>query len=168
MWNTSNLEIAVHEPVAPGQREVVASWGWPSEFSSWTWDSAAPPGTNFSINVYTSYPTAGLELNGKPLGGTVETKNLVASFAAAYAPGTLTAVGYDEAGKVAEKKTLTSAGAATSIRLTADRSSIKATRSDLSFVTAEVVDANGTFHHPYICHSQVAKKDLRLPIAYDS
>jgi hypothetical protein len=28
MWNVSQLEIAVHEPVPAGQHEVVASWGW--------------------------------------------------------------------------------------------------------------------------------------------
>ena len=52
MWNVSQLEIAVHEPIPAGEREVVASWGWPTEYPSWTWD--APLGTKFSVNVYRS------------------------------------------------------------------------------------------------------------------
>ena len=79
-------------------------------------------------------------------GGHACGSKLVASWGdIAYQAGTLTAIGYDAAGNAAEKKTVTSAGAATSIRLTADRSKIMADRRDLSFVTAEVVDANGTY-----------------------
>ena len=42
-----------------------------------------------------------------------------------------------------ERKTLTTAGAPAAIVLTPDRSSIDASRSDLSFVSATVVDSKG-------------------------
>merc|ERR1712166_1016545 len=147
MWNTSQLEIAVHEPVPEGQKEIVASWGWPTEYPSWSWNVAA--GTNFSINVYSSYPTVRLFLNGKPLSESpVPTKQYTATFSGVrYEQGDLKAVGYDEHGNPVEQKTITTAAAASHIRLTADRSTIRADRSDLSYVTAEVVDANGILIH---------------------
>ena len=60
-----------------------------------------------------------------------------------YLAGSLTAVGYDAAGKPVANKTIVTAGKASAIKLTADRAVIRADRSDLSYVTAEIVDANG-------------------------
>jgi len=145
MWNTSQLEIAVHEPVPAGEKEVVASWGWPSEFPSWTW--AATAGTNFSINVYTRYPSVSLEINGKTVAKATATQFTASFSGIAYEPGSLTAVAYDADGNVAKSKTIKTATAASSIRLTADRSQIRADRGDLSYITAEVVDAAGVLVH---------------------
>ena len=147
MWNVSQLEIAVHEPIPEGQKEVVASWGWPTEYPSWSWNVAV--GTNLSINVYSRYPTVMLFLNGKPLGPSpVPTKQYTATFSGVqYEHGNLMAVGYDENGQRMESKSITNAAAASHIKLTADRSTIRADRNDLSFVTAEVVDASGVLLH---------------------
>ena len=142
MWEVSNLELAVHEPVPAGSHEVVASWGWPDERQSWTWPVKA--GTSFSINVYSRHPTVGLLLNGKPVGPPQNTSRYTATFAGVpYTTGTLTAVGYDANGKVAETKELATAGAPAALKLTPDRTKLRADRGDLSYVTVEVVDANG-------------------------
>ena len=147
LWNASQLEIAVHEPVAAGEKEVVASWGWPTELPSWTWDAPAGHSANLSVNVYSRHAAVDLVLNGRkltpaPLPVSRATQ-FTASFTLPYERGTLQAIGYDAAGKQAETKTIASAGKAAAIRLTADRSTIRAERDDLSYVTAEVVDANG-------------------------
>jgi len=36
VWGRSELEMFVHRPIPPGQRESVAGWGWPDELASWT------------------------------------------------------------------------------------------------------------------------------------
>ena len=85
-----------------------------------------------------------LELNGKVIGEkpvSAATK-LTAKFDVPYAPGELRAIGLIN-GKVVAKTTLKTSGAPKQLKLTADRSNIRADRNDLSYVTVEVVDANG-------------------------
>ena len=141
----SDLEVMVHAPVPAGQREVVASWGWPMELPSWTWD--APAATNLSVNIYSTHASVQLLINGKPVGAAPvpvsASTEYTATFVVPYSTGSLTAIGYDAAGKAVTNKTIVTAGKAAAIKLTPDRAVIRADRSDLSYVTAEIVDANG-------------------------
>jgi beta-galactosidase len=59
-----------------------------------------------------------------------------------YAPGELKVVGLKNGKKVATK-ILRTVGPATKIRLTVDRSTIRADRNDLAYVTVEITDASG-------------------------
>src|SRR5437773_8808679 len=68
------------------------------------------------------------------------TQQRVASFEVPYRPGTLRAVGSDGAGRE-----LRTAGEPARLRLTPDRDRI-GRDGDLSFVTVEVVDADGLLH----------------------
>ena len=87
-------------------------------------------------------------MNGKAIGSPQETKQFTATFAnVSYARGELTAVAYDSMDKIVEKKTIQSAGQAAHIRLTPDRSKTASSRNDLSYVTAEVIDAKGNLIH---------------------
>jgi beta-galactosidase len=65
-----------------------------------------------------------------------------ASFSVPYTPGTLKVVGIRNNRPVAES-VLATAGNASKLRLTADRTKIHADGEDLSFVTVEGVDAEG-------------------------
>jgi beta-galactosidase len=67
---------------------------------------------------------------------------LTAKFDVPYEPGELRAQGLVD-GKVVAETILCTAGAPARIRLTADRSTIRADRNDLSYVTVEVVDDRG-------------------------
>jgi beta-galactosidase len=60
-----------------------------------------------------------------------------------YQPGVLRAVGLTD-GKPVASTSLRTAGEPEEIRLTADRSTIRADRNDLSYVTIEVIDRRGT------------------------
>ena len=89
--------------------------------------------------MYTQYPSVQLKLNGRSLGPAIPVARHTASFPAVpYEPGTLMALAYDANGNVAATKTIKSASAASTIRLSADRSHIRADRGDLSYITAEV------------------------------
>lgn len=142
VWKVSNLEMAVHSPIPSGMKELVSMWGWPDEQQSWNW--AGNEGQKLQVNVYSNYPEVRLELNGKVIGTkqvSAETK-LTAAFDVPYEAGELKAVARKD-GKDVETKILKTTGNPAKIRLTADRSELKASRNDLSYVTVEVIDEAG-------------------------
>ena len=142
VWKVSNLEMAVHSPIPSGMKELVSMWGWSDEQQSSNW--TGNEGQKLQVNVYSNFPEVRLELNGKVIGTkpvSAETK-LTASFEVPYEAGELKAIALKD-GKEVETKVLKTTGNPAKIRLTADRSEIKASRNDLSYVTVEVVDETG-------------------------
>jgi len=142
VWRRSPIELAVHSPIPPGVSETVSSWGWPDELQSWNWPGQE--GTPLQVSVYSRCETVRLELNGRVIGEQAISPGttITATFDVPYAPGELRAVGLND-GKVVAQTSLRTSGAPKKLRLTADRTSIGADRNDLSYVTVEVVDANG-------------------------
>lgn len=142
VWRRSFLEIMVHRPLPPGAYERISGWGWPDELPSWTWPGYE--GRPLQVNVYSRCEVVRLELNGriiaeKPVS---EATKLTARFEVPYEPGELRAIGFIS-GKPVATNTLKTAGPPRAIRLIPDRSVIRADRNDLSYVTVEIVDANG-------------------------
>jgi beta-galactosidase len=139
VWGNSKLNLVVHAPISEGRRERVSGWGWPDERQSWTWPGAE--GKTIDVVVYSSCPSVRLELDGKAI-ATNSVNKMIARFKVPYQPGELRAIGLTD-GKPVASASLRTAGEASKIRLTADRSTIRAGRGDLSYVTVEVVDRNG-------------------------
>ena len=142
VWRRSPVEMAVRVPLPEGVVERVSGWGWPSEVRSWNW--AGHEGRAMQVVVYSRCDRVRLELNGKtlaekPVSG--DTK-LTVVFDVPYAPGELRAIGLVD-GKPAGEVVFRTTGAPAALRLTADRSKIRADRNDLSYVTVEVVDQEG-------------------------
>ena len=132
------LFIAVHGPIDEGLSPVVTPWGWPEVWPSWTWPGNE--GRPFRVDVYTCGDTVELFLDGESL-GTSRAERCTATFEVPYRPGTLRAIGAE--GTVCELRT---AGEAARLRLSPDRERIGRDAGDLSFVTVEVVDADGLVH----------------------
>lgn len=134
--------MAVHAPIPEGQRERVSGWGWPDESQSWNW--AGQEGKPLQVAVYSRCESVRLELNGKAIGEKPVTgvTKLTATFDVPYAPGELKAIGLIQ-GKAVAEKILKTGGAPKKLKLIADRDTIRADRNDLSYVTVEVVDADG-------------------------
>jgi len=131
----------VHSPVPAGHKEAVSYWGWPDEVPYYHFPGQE--GKPLQVHVYTRYPEVRLELNGKAIDQKkVSPDNLTATFEINYEPGSLKAVAISN-GKSVDSVTLRTAGKATKIKLSADRSRIKADRNDLAYVTAGIVDADG-------------------------
>ncbi|HEX5399853.1 MAG TPA: glycoside hydrolase family 2 TIM barrel-domain containing protein [Verrucomicrobiae bacterium] len=139
VWGDSKIALAVHAPMPPGQRERVSGWGWPDERQSWTWPGSE--GKPLDVTVYSSCQFVQLELNGKAI-ATNSVNKMIARFKVPYQSGELRAIGLTD-GKPIVSASLRTAGEPATIRLTADRSTIRANRNDLSYVTVEVVDKNG-------------------------
>lgn len=127
------------------QHEKVSGWGWPDEMQSWTWPGHE--GESLAVRVFARCDSGSvdLKLNGKAVASSPApcsyATEYIATFDVKYAPGTLTA---SCVGNATATATFTTAKAAASIVLSADRPAINADRDDLSYVTASVVDADGT------------------------
>jgi beta-galactosidase len=154
IWGLSKLEMAVQRPVPEGRNELVSGWGWSDELCSWTWPGA--DGKKVKVRVYSTGDSVQLLLNGqdiasKPVSPATQLK---AEFEVAYAPGELKAVAFSKGEKIAEAVFKT-VGKPAKLRLAADRKSIQRKRTDLSYVTLEVLDQN----------SQLVP-DAVLPVAF--
>ena len=143
LWGLSKLEMAVHRPLPEGRKEWLSPWGWPDEERSWTWPGSE--GKPLQVSVYSSGEQVRLTLNGREIGVKPVSRatRFTATFDVPYEPGELRAAAL-AGGKVVAKAALRTAGAPAKLRLTADRSRIRADRNDLAFVTVEVLDKAGT------------------------
>ena len=141
VWNNSKIEMLVHTPVPAGRKEVISYWGWPDEWPSWNWKGHE--GEMMQVRVFTRCTTVRLELNGKKIGEeTVPDSSLTAIFEVPYEGGTLKATGILD-GRDQCIKTLTTTGTPAAISLIPDRSTIKNSRNDLSYVKVTIVDDAG-------------------------
>jgi beta-galactosidase len=141
VWGDSPLTLAVHAPIPDDRRERVSAWGWPDERQSWTWPGSE--GQPLEVTVYSSCQSVRLELEGKEIATQPVNDKMVARFKVPYQPGELRAVGLTDGKRVA-RASLRTADEPRKIRLTADRSKIRADRNDLAYVTVEIVDRRGT------------------------
>ncbi len=113
----------------------------------WTWSGRENQIT--PVFVYTSYDTAELFVNGKSYGR--KSKNLnslddryrLRWMEVVYEPGELKVVAYDKAGKVAEEKTIKTAGKPHRVELIPDKTSLLADGKDLAYINVRVVDKEG-------------------------
>ncbi|MBS1521376.1 MAG: DUF4982 domain-containing protein [Bacteroidetes bacterium] len=138
VWRNRPIAMAVHEPIPEGMVENISRWGWPLEQQSWTWPGAE--GKTLQVRVFSHAPIVRLKLNGKVVGEqTIADTSIMAVFNVPYQPGNLKAVNVENGKETAEFE-LKTAGTAKSIRLKADRTGVKASRNDLSYVTVEIVD----------------------------
>ena len=129
--------MAVREPDGYRGKINMTSWSvWPT-WESWTWQGWE--GKPIEVEVYTKAPEVTLYLNDKQIGkkNVDISTEFKAVFSIPYESGTLRA----ETG--GNSVTLSTAGEPAKLRLTADKSMLKADRQDLAFITLEVVDSEG-------------------------
>jgi beta-galactosidase len=120
-WWTTNtvLHLAPH-------------WNWPGK-----------EGQEILVEAFSNCKQVELFLNGASLGKQSMKPNSKLSWQVKYAPGTLSAKGYDEAGKVMAETKVETTGDATQIQLTPDRKTINADGDDVAVFTVSAVDAQG-------------------------
>lgn len=142
VWRDHKISMFVHKPIPAGKREIVSPFGFPDELKSWNW--SGHEGEKMQVHVYTRSKLVKLELNGKLIGEQAvdDTKSITATFDVPYEPGTLTARCFDN-GIETSSETIKTLGKPFGIRLSPDRSKIKADRNDLSYVMVDIVDSDG-------------------------
>lgn len=140
VWHRKAITIGVEEPAPDSTHMSISAWGWQLEHQSWTLD--CEEGTEVNVNVYSRSPKVRLYLNDKLIGTKETSATFWAGFKVPYTAGTLRAVTYDGE-KEGDEFVLKTTGKPVALRLTADRTDIKADGSDLSYVTVELIDADG-------------------------
>jgi beta-galactosidase len=136
------LEIAVQRPLPRKRTEELANWGWRDELHSWSWKGC--DGFPLHVRVFTAGDQVKLLLNGKQIGEKLvpESAKLIAEFDVPYAAGELRAVAYKEGSEIASRA-LKTAGKPARLHVKVDREKIRASRSELAYVTIEITDAEG-------------------------
>jgi len=130
----------------------------------WNWEGRE--GQTTPVFVYTNYSSAELFINGKIQGiqkksnQTKLNRYRLMWMEVKYEPGTLKVVAYDDNGNAVSEKTVVTAGKPHSIKLEADRQTIKANGEDLGFLTDTVVDNNGKFMTNFPIKSRPKGKNL--------
>jgi len=128
----------------------------------WNWENMK--GQQVPVFVYTNGDCAELFLNGKSLGKVCKnprSENSVERFRlmwknVIYEPGELKAIAYKEGEKIGEAVVKT-AGSIYQLRLTPDRTTIKADGCDLSFILVEALDKDGN-----LCPSANNKFEIKV------
>ncbi len=136
------LYLAVKEPNHYYGEIKETQWSVYPTWESWNWPGHE--GKQIEVEIYSRYAKVQLYLNDKLIGErpTGREQQFKAVFPLPYEPGVLKAVGLQD-DKEVETILLQTAGEAATIRLTADRTQLKADGQDLSFVTVEILDKNG-------------------------
>jgi len=106
------------------------------------WNWAGKEGQEIRVDALSNCEEVELFLNGQSLGRQPMKRNSKLSWQVKYAPGTLSAKGYNGGKLVAEQKVETT-GEAAAIQLTPDRSTINADGTDVSVITVAIADAQG-------------------------
>lgn len=114
---------------------------WPT-WESWNWPGHE--GKEIQVEIYSRYSKVRLYLNDRLIGEqlTGREQQFKAVFTLSYEPGILKAVGVEAEVEV-EETIMKTSGNPAQIKLTADRTEIKADGQDLTFVTVEIQDKEG-------------------------
>ncbi|OYP53846.1 glycoside hydrolase family 2 TIM barrel-domain containing protein [Segatella bryantii] len=138
LWNENTpLYMAVKEPEGYHGEIKQTMWSvWPT-YESWTWKGWE--GKPVEVEVYTHQPKVKLYLNDQLIGTKEVNRNTEykAVFTVPYQKGTLRA----EAGE--ESVTLKTAGEPARLKLTPDRTVMRADGQSLTYIIVEVVDQYG-------------------------
>lgn len=148
LWeNGQNVSVFVKPPTPTFPEtnpnpESWSNWKWHDLVADWSWKGQE--GKPMEVHVFSSCDQVELFLNGKSLGKkpTNRSTKFTAVWKVPYEAGELKAVAHNSEEEVIISE-LHTANEPTQIKLTADRTEIKANNQDLSYITVELLDANG-------------------------
>jgi beta-galactosidase len=107
----------------------------------WNWPGAE--GRDVLVEAFSNCRQVELFLNGASLGKQAMKPNSKLSWHVKYAPGTLSAKGFNGAGKVIAETKVETTGEPAQVRLTPDRATTKADGEDVSVFTVAALDTQG-------------------------
>ena len=146
LWKENQVSVFVKPPkpsfALNPDKQSWSKWEWHDVVADWNWKGYE--NKPMEVSVYSSCAEVELFLNGRSLGKrqTSRDTKFMATWQVAYQPGVLKAIGYTK-GKQMASSQLQTAKQVSKIKLSADRSTIKADGQDLSYITVELTDANG-------------------------
>jgi beta-galactosidase len=111
---------------------LLPHWNWPGK-----------EGQEINVWSYSNCKDVELFLNGQSLGKQAMQKDSHLEWQVKYAPGTLSAKGYDADGKVIAETKVETTGEPATVQLTPNHATINADGEDVSVITVSVPDAQG-------------------------
>ena len=146
LWKKDQLSIFVKPsqpsfPINP-KKESWSIWNWDDVLADWNWKGEE--GKPLEVNVYSSCKAVELFLNGKSLGKkeTNRSTKFMAVYEVPYQKGILKAIGFDGSKQI-NTSVLQTAEEPAILTLHADKTLIKASNEDLSYITVELLDKKG-------------------------
>lgn len=149
LWKDNQLSVFVKPPKPSFEenpnRMAWSKWHWHDATADWNWKGYE--NKPLQVSVYSSCNEVELFLNNRSLGKkkTDRSTEFIASWEVPYQPGELKAIGYSGKKKI-NSASLKTADEVSQIKLSADRANIRAYGQDLSYITVELLDANGIRH----------------------
>ncbi len=142
VWGSDQTFLLSRVPANLQKVEIPSRWGWPEAYAAW--DYTGWEGKPVKVDVFSRADEVELILNGtiigrQPVGPDNRFKTV---FDLAYEPGELVAVSFT-GGREISRTRLSTAGTAAAVRLSADRTVVRADGQSLVHVTAEIVDDHG-------------------------
>jgi beta-galactosidase len=107
------------------------------------WNWAGKEGQEIRVDALSNCKQVELFLNGQSLGKQAMQPNSKLSWQVKYAPGNLSAKGFDDAGNVIAETKVETTGEPAAVQLTPNRAIINADGEDVSVFTVSVTDAQG-------------------------
>lgn len=139
VWGLLEKPVIAVQPVNhPGTKPAKSTWRGTNALPGWSWRGCE--GNAAVVEVYAAAEIVELQLNGKSL-GKKQTKDGRAAFKTRYAPGKLTAIACDKAGREISRSELCSAEG--KIRLHIDPEEKNVCAGEIVFVPVSLVGANG-------------------------
>ena len=139
VWGLEKNPVLAVRPVNhPGVRPSKSSWRGTNAILSWSW--AGCEGNKAEVEVFSDADSVELLLNGQSCGKR-KLKECKTMFKLKYAPGTLTAVAYDAAGKETGRSELSSAKGPYTLAVRPEKSVVKP--GEIVYVPVNVEGANG-------------------------
>ena len=111
---------------------LLPHWNWPGK-----------EGQTVRVDALSNCKSVELFLNGASLGKQAMKPNSKLSWSVTYAPGTLSAKGFDDAGNVIAETKVETTGEPAAVQLTPNRPTINADGEDVSVITVAVADDKG-------------------------
>ncbi len=111
---------------------LLPHWNWPGK-----------EGQDIDVWCYSNCKQVELFLNGKSLGKKPMPQYSHLEWQVKYAPGALSAVGYDDEGNVTARTSVETTGEPAAVALVPGRSAVNANGSDISLVTVRITDGQG-------------------------
>lgn len=139
VWGARKTPYIAVRPVNQDPSDLyMAMWRGTNAIPSWAWQGCE--GKEAQVEVYSDAAEIELLLNGVSLGRAPVNPDFRADFTVPYAPGTLTAVAYDEAGHKVSESSLLSATGEKEIRITPESDAVM---DQPLYVNIDIVGENG-------------------------
>ncbi len=139
VWGLEKSPVIAVRPVNhPGVRPAKSVWRGTNAILSWSWQGCA--GNKATVEVYSDKAAVELFINGKSQ-GRKKVRECKAAFNVKYAPGTVTAVAYDEAGNEAGRSELRSAEGKLKVTLRPETDKVKP--GDIVYIPVTIEGENG-------------------------